>query len=163
MNKSNAIISTAAALVAVIAIGGFAYFSFAQNASSFETESASVSAEAGFKGGGHDWKSLTDEQRAALEARRAARQKEMEARREEMGSAIQRGYSSWVEAVKNNMGENAPILSQVNEENFGKFSEAHEYMEKGRAIMQEIGVGREFGGRRMFGGEGKGIRGNCAQ
>jgi len=67
------------------------------------------------------------------------------------------------EAVKNNMGENAPILSQVNEENFGKFSEAHEYMEKGRAIMQEIGVGREFGGRRMFGGEGKGIRGNCAQ
>lgn len=51
-------------------------------------------------------------------------------------------YSAWKEAVGA-----GPMSENINESNFSRLVEAHNLHEQARSIMEELGVGRGFGGR----------------
>lgn len=135
MKKSSIIISSAAALVALIAVSGFAFGSFAADGDTTTDDTAFT--RPCLMGG------LSGENREQFLASREEFRAEMDARRETVQAALRAGdYDAWVEAV----GEDAPILEQINRDNFNRFVEARQYMEQGREIMEELGVeGRGFG------------------
>ena len=148
MKKSNILMTGAAALVALVAVTGIAFMSFAQDET---TDTTADKPPCEFRM--HEWQNLTEEERAQLEEQMEARRAEMQAKQEAVQAAITAGdYYAWVEAV----GEDCPILEKINEDNFSRYVEAHNYMEQGRAIMEELGV--EHGGFGKFGGH-KGMRG----
>ncbi len=62
---------------------------------------------------------------------------EKEARREVVRAALEaEDYTAWAAT----MDERAPVLEKINEENFPKFVEAHDYMEKARVIFEELDI-----------------------
>lgn len=149
MNKSKIILSSAAALVALVAVSGIALMTYAST-NDTDTSSTNTPAPCGRPGD-----NLTAEQKAAMEARRT----EMEANRTAIQTAIGQGYDAWVAAVKKYNGESAPILEDVTADNFSEYAEAQGYMDdaqelmqKARTIYDEIGV-RHMG---MGMGEGRG-------
>ena len=141
-----------AALVALIAVTGIALSSFAQDETTPDT---TVDTPYGFRM--HKWQNLSEEGKAELEAQREARRAEMQSEQEASQAAISANdYDAWVEAV----GEDCPMLGKINEDNFSRFVEAHNYMKQGRAIFEELGIERggfgKFGshmGKRGFGGK----------
>lgn len=142
----------AAALVALVAVSGIAFSTFAAD----DTDTAT---DRPFRT--HAWENLSDEAKAEMEALRAERQAERETRRAEMSAAINEGYDAWVAAVNEQQGADALILSQINADNFERFAEGHGYMEQGRAIFDELGIDdRGHMGRKGFGGHG-GKPGGC--
>jgi len=86
---------------------------------------------------------------------------QMEARRASMQTAINSGnYDTWVAAVKAQAGDQAPILSQVNADNFAQFAEAHQLMDQAREKLQAIGIDEGIGmgfGRGQGRGTGHGL------
>jgi len=154
MKKTNYLIGGAAALVSIIAISGIALSAYAQ-----------TPVKQGLMRG---WNNLSSEQKAEMEARRTERNSE----REQIHAAVSQGYAAWAEAIKKYRGENAPILKQVNADNFAKYAQAMGYvneaetqMEKARTVLDEIGVdgvGMGMGMGAMKGNRGGGMRGaNC--
>jgi len=143
MKKTNLIIVSAAALVALIGVVGIAVSSYAQGGM--------------FSGREKEFKmkfekNLSEDQIAELKANWQTKQAEIEAKQAEIKTALSNGYEAWVAAIKENMGEDAPILEKINEGNFAKFVEAHSYMEQAGDIFTELGL--EYG---QF--EKKGMRG----
>lgn len=107
---------------------------------------------------------LSDEERiekmVEVEARRGANRAQMETRREAMFAAMESGsYKEWKSVV----GENHPMASQITEENFASFAEAHENMESRESVhekLAEMGIvveGRQGMGKGM--GRGMGVGG----
>jgi hypothetical protein len=145
MNKSNLIISGAAAMVALVGIGGLAFSSaFAQDTSlDNERQNNEFIAPGQFRAGGDC--PLTDEERQA-------RWGDMDARRAAIESAVEAGdYQAFAKAV----GEEMSILDYVNEGNFDRFQEAHNLRQQAREIMEEeLGIERGSG---MGLGTGKGM------
>jgi hypothetical protein len=141
-NNNKKIASLAAALVALVAVSGIAFSSFAQDDSAAnDTNNCFGPKRMGA------WQNLSDDEKAALEAGREARQ-------EAVRAALEAGdYQAWQEAV----GENSPFYGKITtEEDFAKLTKAHSYLEKGRALMEELGVEKGFGpGMGMFGGYGR--------
>ncbi len=155
MKKSN-IIAGAAALVAVIGISGLAFSSFAADS---DTAVNTANRGRGLMGQANLMGiELTDEQKAQLEAKRTEMETEREARRTEMEAAMDKGYEAWVAQIKEEFGDEAPVLDTINASNFDRYKEGHNLMEQGRAIMEELGV--EGNGLRMGKGMGKGGRGH---
>ncbi|MEA3398461.1 MAG: hypothetical protein U9R06_01825 [Patescibacteria group bacterium] len=158
MNKSKIMLTGAAALAALIAVSGIVFSASAQNQDN----------DSDFRGMGFvRGQNLTDEQRAEMQAtmqakieemgvdtsemqarmekrqfnseERKARQAEMQANREAVQAAIEAGdYNAFASAI----GENSPFAGKITPENFDRFIEAHESMEKGRSIMEELGIER---------------------
>ena len=86
------------------------------------------------------------------------------ARHEVMEQVVEAGdYDAWATLMKDGpRGEE--MLKVITEDNFAKFAEAHELMEKARAINKELvlpGGKMGKGGLRGEKGEFKGGRGNC--
>jgi hypothetical protein len=159
MKRSNIILTSAAALVALVAVSGIALMSYAQTTTD-TTNTADTTSQAPC---GQYGKTLTDEQKAEMEARRT----EMEAERAAIRNAISQGFDAWVAAVKQYKGESAPILDEVTADNFNQYAEAQGYMDdaqdlmdKARTIMQEIGIDHPgMGMGKGMGGPGHGGRG----
>jgi hypothetical protein len=151
MKKSNIIMTSVAALVALVAVTGVAFMSYAQSNASTTPNN--------FGPRENRWENLTTEQKAQMEADRTAREAEKAARQTEMNTAIAQGYDAWAAWVKKNQGENAPILSKITTENFAKFAEANGYLEKARSIYQELGIEGGFGPGMGLGGPGGGRHG----
>ena len=162
--KSNIVITSAVTLAALTGAVGLGFSAYAQD----DTGAADNTF---FGPGMNRWENLTDEEKAEMEARRAEwenltteeraalaeeRQADREARREAMENALESGdYNTWVAAVKENVGEDAPILEKITADNFAEFVEAGGYMQRGREMMDELGVkGQEFG----MGRGGQGMR-----
>lgn len=127
--------TSAAALVALVAVSGIAMSAMASDDTADTVQSSRP-----FFG-----KDLTDEERAQMEVNREARQAEMDAKQAAINSALENSdYQAWVEAV----GENCPMLDKINEGNFSRLVEANQYMGKAKAIFEELGVkGGGFGER----------------
>ncbi len=160
-NNKSIIIASAAALVAIVAVSGFAFQSFAADSS---TGTQAVQNGKGF--GRMMGIELTDEQKAQLETKRQEMDAERQERQAAMQKAIDGGYDTWAAYVKSEFGDDAPILEQVNATNFARYKEGHSYMEQGRSIMDELGIrgeGMGFGGGKgMRGGRGgHGMGGGC--
>lgn len=131
MKKSNLIITSAAALVALVAVTGIAASSYA------------FGGNFGIPGAG----------RGSVVAQNEEFRADMEAKRTAIDSAIEiNDYDAWAKAI----GENAPILEKINKDNFSKFAEAHNLMNQARDIMKELGVER---GPMMGSGRGIGFGG----
>jgi hypothetical protein len=161
MKKSNIIMASAAALVALVAVGGVAFSTFAQtNADSSSNTSTTQNILKGDR-----FANLTDAQKLEMQTKMDAQKKAMEANQAEIKTAMSQGYDAWVAAVKKINGESAQILSQVTADNFAKYVEASGYMdqaktysEKARTILDEIGVQGGMG-EGMGRHEGGGMRG----
>ena len=161
MKKSNILMTGSAALVALIAVTGIALSSFAQDETTPDT---TVDTPCGFRM--HKWQNLSEEEKVELQEQREARRAEMEAKREAVRAALEANdYQAWAQAV----GEDSLMLEKINEDNFSRFVEAHNYMEQGRAIMEELGIEKgvfgKFGhmGMRGFGGKLGGFSGTQTQ
>ncbi|MBN2884866.1 hypothetical protein JXE04_02995 [Patescibacteria group bacterium] len=148
MKKKNIVTTSVLSLAMIALAAGFAFNAYAQTP---DTNTA----KAMFRGEGFRQNvNFTDEQKADMEARRA----EMETIRAEHQAAMQTAlnsgnYDTWVQVVKNQMGDNAPILSQVTSDNFSQFTEAHNLMIQAQEKFAAIGVDRGFG---MHDGSGRG-------
>lgn len=155
MKQSNIFLSGAAAIVAIIAVSGIALWSYAQDEGANNEPGQSgqrMIMRHGFN--------MTDEQKAEWEAKLQDKAAEREARRAAMDAAVKEGYQAWVEAAKEEMGEDNPLLNQINADNFSRFAEAHEHMSQARAVFSELGIERGWGKGGM-----KGMRGfkNCGR
>ena len=142
MKKKNIITASALSLATIALAAGFAFNAYAQ------TGDTATANQAGNKTGRQFRmeNNLTDEQKAEMEAKRTEMEAKMEANRAAMQTAINSGnYDTWVAAVKAQMGEQAPILSQVTADNFSQFVEAHKLMEQAREKLQAIGVDEGMG------------------
>jgi len=148
MKKKNIVTTSVLSLAMIALAAGFAFNAYAQTP---DTNTA----KAMFRGEGFRQNvNLTDEQKADMEARRA----EMEATRAEHQAAMQTAlnsgnYDTWVQVVKNQMGDDAPILSQVTADNFSQFVEAHQLMTQAQDKFAALGIERGFG---MHDGAGHG-------
>jgi Spy/CpxP family protein refolding chaperone len=145
MKKSSLLMTGSAALVALVAVVGLAFVSYAQNNTSTTQNSgtANTMQHRGDKMG--KWQNLTDEEKEQMDAQRQEREAEMQAKRDKVVAALDQGYDAWVSAVKENMGENAPILDEVNADNFARYAEAQKLISQGRQIMDELGIREGFG------------------
>ncbi|MCU0679489.1 MAG: hypothetical protein MUC28_03545 [Planctomycetes bacterium] len=146
MKQSNILMTVVAAMVALVAVTGVALYSYAQDNTG---ETANAPCALGERG---NWQNLTDAQKAELEAKRAEREAAMEAKRQKVEDAMYQGYDAWTALIEQEQGADAPILDQVNQGNFDRFVEAHEYLEKAQTIFTELGIerggmGMGFGGR----------------
>ena len=150
MKQSKIILTVAAALVALVAVSGVVLYSHAQD------EGEATDPTRPFMMG--KFPNLTDEQKAEMEAKREEFMAEREAARQKMSAAIGEGYGAWAQAVREARGDNDPILGQITADNFNRFTEGHEYMEKARDIFSELGIERGMGGmgKGKFGRMGKG-------
>ncbi len=142
MKRSNIFISGAAALVALVAVVSIAI-------SNVVADDTSEKAPC-FR---HFWgQNLTDEEKAELQAQMEAKRAEQQAKSEAIKAALEANdYQAWVAAI----GEDALILEKINESNFSKLVEAHEYMEQAKGIFTELGIERGkfgMGGIRGFKG-----------
>jgi len=144
--KSNIITLSAAIFVALIAIGGVTYYSFAADSNATSTN---------MFGKFRHMDNLTIEQQTQLTAEMEAKQAEIKAKHDAIQSSLNANdYDAWVKAV----GENASILQKINKDNFSKYVEANSYMEKAHTIMAELGVDGKgmmsmgFGGKKGEGG-----------
>jgi hypothetical protein len=153
MKRSNIMITGAAAVVALVAVSGIALGAFAQSNTTDTQNTTGASGQMRM----HKWENLSEADRAKLDADFTARKAEMAAKRTELNDAMKNGYAAWVEAVKKNIGDTAPILSQVNESNFSKFVEGHNLMEQGRTILAGLGIERGIFGKGGGPGMGKGM------
>jgi hypothetical protein len=148
MKKSNILMTGAAALVALVAVTGVAFMSFAHDDTSDTTADKPLCE---FRM--HKWQNLSEEEKAELEAQMEAKRAEMEAKQEAVQAALEAGdYQAWVQAV----GEDSPMLEKINESNFSRYVEANNYMEQARGIFEELGITK--GGFGKFGGH-MGMRG----
>lgn len=151
MKKNNLLIPGAAALVALVAVGGIATSSFASDETT-DTLDRPVK-ERRF------WNFLDDEQKEEIQAKMEAKKAEREVQREAVKAALESGdYDAWVDAIP----EDAPILEKITEDNFDRLVEMHELKEDARAIAEELGLEKgdmghrkghsRMGGRGMHGG-----------
>jgi len=152
-NKSNAIALSAAAFVALVAIAGVSFYTYAAGSN---TNTVGQGRQMG--------KNLTTEDRAVLDKEWQAKDAERQTLMLAVQTALKnKDYNAWVTAVKA-IDEDAPILAKITEDNFSKLTEANGYMEKARTIMEELGVQ----GEGMMGmGKGRGFGpgrhgGNCS-
>lgn len=150
MKRENIVTFSAISLVALAAIAGFAYYSFAATTGKETGLNASSINQFGY---GRHWQgnNLTSEQKAQLETNRAA----AETKHEAVEKAVEANdYTGWVAAITQ-INANAPILEKINAENFAKLVEAHTYREKAQTILQELGLeGQGFGLGLGQGGKG---------
>lgn len=157
MNKNTKCLTIGAIAVALVAVTGLAYGTYAQT-----TGTASQTRWGKLQ-------NLTDEQKTAMQEKMEARKAEMDTARNAVKDAMNQGYDAWAAAVKKYYGESTDILEEVTADNFAKYKEAVGYQteaqtlqEKARAILQEIGIngrgmmgkGMGMGGRGMHGGPG---------
>lgn len=135
---------TAMAIAALII--GLNQFSQAASSDSSSKTSLQVGSQSNVRGqgrmmNGHGQARMTAEERATFE-------KEREVRRLAADTAINANdYEAWVKAV----GEDFPMISKINKDNFSKFAEAHRLRQSADKIMTELGIesmGRGFGGMR---------------
>jgi len=156
MKKKNVISASVLSLAIIVLASGFAFNAYAQT--------SDTGTNTNFRAGHFGFNAnLTDDQKVDLEARRA----DMDATRAEhqaaMQTAINSGnYETWVQTVKDQMGDNAPILSQVNAANFSQFVEAHQLMTQAQEKFAAIGIDHGFGmhaglGMRDGSGHGEGM------
>ena len=153
---------SAAALVALAAVGGVAFSTYAETNTACSSCNSSAT-QNNFKNG--RFTNLTDAQKLEMQTKMEANRKAMEASQAEIKTAMAEGYEAWVAAVKKIHGESAQILSQVKADNFAKYVEASGYMEqartyseKARTILDEIGVqGGMAGGMGKHEGKGRGM------
>lgn len=87
-----------------------------------------------------------------------AKFEEMKVNHEEVNNAILAGdYDAWYSLMTED-GKTPKILDVIDEDNFAKFSEAHQLMKEGREILEDLGVdkgmGRGDGMKGGFGGNG---------
>lgn len=137
-NNSNTIALSAAVLVTMIAIAGITYYTWAADNNANNTASGTP----GFFR--HMNKNLTPEQKSALQSQWEVKNAQFKAKNDAIKAALDANdYNAWVKAV----GEGAPILEKINQDNFSKLVEANGYMEKAQAIMAELSIQ----GRGMFG------------
>lgn len=142
--KNNLVISSAAALVALVAVTGLAISTFAAEPTSTDTNSTVT--QKGFFG-----RNLTDEQRADLQSERDVRRAQRQAEMEAVRAAIEAGdYNAW----KNAVDTDAPILTKINESNFSRLVEMHNLKDQANDIREELGI--ERGDMRGDGFEGCG-------
>jgi len=140
MKKKNVITTSALSLAMIALAAGFAFNAYAQTA---DTNAGNTM----FKGERFGQNAnLTDEQKAEMEARRA----EMEVIRVEHQAAMQTAlnsgnYDTWVQVVKDQMGADARILTQVSTDNFSQFVEAHQLMTQAQNKFETLGIDRGFG------------------
>jgi hypothetical protein len=142
------ITTMAAAMVALVAVSGVAFSTFAQD----DANSANGNKFFGEKRMGA-WQNLSDAEKTELEAGREARRAEAEARHEAVEAAMDAGdYNAWLAAHNGD----EPILEKINADNFPTLVKAHNYFENGRALMEELGVergmGKGMGGHGLKGG-----------
>lgn len=151
MKKSNIISVSAAGLVALIAVSGIAFSTFASNGNANGNSNRPEDMPP------RGWqKNMTDEEKAEWQEKIEAMRAERESQREAVIAAIEAGsYSDWVEA----MPENSPILEKITADNFARFVEMHNLRQEANAIALELGIdrgGMGFGQGR--GGFDKGMR-----
>ena len=121
---------------------------FAAVASAVSIASAAGNANGNFGG---FWKNKGQNSNLTAEER-TAKQAEAQTKIDAVRAALSAGdYNAWVKAV----GENAPILKQINAANFNRFAEAHKLQQQADAIRQELGVNKGAGCL----GEGGGMHG----
>ncbi len=142
MNNKKITIITAA-LVALVAVSGVAFSTFAQDDTEITDNKLFEQKRMG------SWYNMSDEEilekKAEFKVRYEERQAERELRRDAVEAAMDaEDYNAWVSAHD----EDAPILEKINVDNFSKLIEAHNYFEQGRVIMEELGIER---------GQGKGV------
>lgn len=147
MNNKNLVISSAAALVALVAVSGIAFSTFASEAATTDQNPAAT--QKGFFG-----RNLTDEQKLEWQSEREAKRAERQAEMEAVRTAIEAGdYNAWKTAVD----ADAPILGKINEGNFSKLVEMHNLSDQANDIREELGIergdmhGADLGGKRNIG------------
>lgn len=111
---------------------------FAAAASAVSIASAAGNANGNFGG---FWKNRGQNANLTAE-QKTAKQAEAQTKVDAVRAALNAGdYNAWVKAV----GENAPILKQINVANFNRFVEAYKLEQQADAIRQELGVNRGAG------------------
>lgn len=87
-------------------------------------------------------KTLTDEQKAEMDAKIKNAQSEMAARQAAIDTAVAANdYNAWVKAV----GEKSPLVSKINAANFSKYVQAENLMKQARDIYKELGINQGEG------------------
>lgn len=155
MKNNNLIITGVAALVAVVAISGLAFSTFAAGSDTATTPEVSKTNDrsAMMRERGQNHRALSDEEIAEHKAERETRQAEAEARRTKVDAAVEAGdYNAWVAAV----GDNNPFVGKITADNFSKLQDIHsirgeieEKHEEIKTIMDDLGI--ENPGRGMRG------------
>ena len=143
MKKSNIMITGAAVLVALTAVVGISISAFAHGSSpygAFFPRRMDLSDEQ--KTEMHDaMQAKMDEMGISTSDRRAGwanRQLNREVVQAVLGAG---NYDDFIAAI----GDNSPFKDQINEDNFARLVEAHNLMESGRKIMEELGIERRVG------------------
>lgn len=136
MKKNNLIISTGAALVALVAVSGIAMSTFAadNNTNNKEQARPERSLERGVMGMRGGFMGGNEDTIAALEAG---------------------DYNAWKESLP----ENCPLLEKINETNFSKLVEASNLMKQARDIYDELGFNEPGEGMGFQKGDGRGMMG----
>ena len=140
MNQKTLTIS-AAAMVALVAVSGVAFMSYA--ATDDDTSNTSF----GDKIRQH--MNLTDEEKAEREVEREEFKAERDMERVARQTAISSGdYATWLATV----ATDASIRDKVNADNFSRFGDVHALLEEGRDILEnELGIERGDMGHKEFG------------
>ncbi|MCX6795386.1 MAG: hypothetical protein NT165_01475 [Candidatus Falkowbacteria bacterium] len=143
--KKKTIVSGALALLALASVSSIALPVMAATDSSSPT-TVKVGKEGKHQQFGQN-KNLTASQKTAIDQKIAAKKAATTQAKAEIQAALTAGdYNAWVTAEKKYHGDKAPILSQVTSANFAKFAEAKSYLERGRAMMIELGIKGEMPG-----------------
>ncbi len=155
MKTKNIITASALSLASIALAAGFAFNAYAQSADTATVSAntgTTISEKLGFRASGrNNQANLTDAQKAEID-------QEREARRAAMQTAVNSGnYDTWVTTVKAQIGDDAPILSQVTADNFAQYADAHKLMEQAREKLSAIGINNGEGmGMGMGRGHGMG-------
>lgn len=137
--KSSKLIILSAVLIAAIAVTGFAFYGFAQDQQ--QPQDQQMQQNQGMMGSCMNVdSSLSDQQKQDLQQKMSQCWQEMSAKQQQVDNAIGQGYDAWSNAVKQNFGDNAPILQKINQNNFSQYVQAHNLMNQAMQIYQDLGL-----------------------
>jgi len=159
--KNSLLITSAAALVALVAVTGLAMSTYASETDTDTTNTDDTQDVRGSFGRGAFGQNLTDEEREELEADREARRAERDAEMQSVRDAIEANdYSAWKSAISA-IDEDASILEKINESNFSRLVEMHNLRDQADDIQEELGIERgDMHGGCLGEGRGMGSRGH---
>ncbi|MGE5425895.1 MAG: hypothetical protein ACM3PZ_02380 [Bacillota bacterium] len=133
MKKKNVFIASVFSLAAVIMAGGYAL-----SARAFDNNRSSDRAPFGKFENSSWYQGLTNDQKALLETIKTDQEKQMQSQRTAMDNAIASGnYETWAAAVRQYMGDNAPILTQVTAASFATYADGYRLEQQSQDLMKQ--------------------------
>ncbi|MFH1822727.1 MAG: hypothetical protein ABH830_03425 [Patescibacteria group bacterium] len=142
--KRSNMITGAAAVVAMVAVVGFAMLAYAQTDSTSSNDTLADNQAPCFRSA--KFQNLSDEEKADLQVKWDEKKALMEEKRAAIDAAFDSNdYNAWLEAV----GSDNPMAEKINADNFSKLVEAHNLHLQAKGIMDELGIERKGFGHGM--------------